>query len=361
MSKPEHTVLLVEDEQSEIDRFSDSLEEHNADNKHKTTFLAETAKTVDESIKLIRRYRFDCAIVDLRLTQSGIGRPTAKKGIGLAEKLISEFGMPIVVHSGHLGDLEAQLKEYPVLTIDKVQGSFAQALVWCEKHSGLMQVLSGARDLIRMHTAKVFAGSIWKKWEKYEALGSSPEELSPNIGRQIVSHLSEIMNLEYQNLPAYHHLEFYFEPPLRTEKLHTGDLFKIDDQVWVILTPQCDMITQKVQSILMAKCDTDNDWQKIVQEFKQGSRKSKDKAKKSLSDRANQNVSISQHFIPPCNDEGPWFVNFQCLTTKSFNELKKIKEKRFASIAAQFVPNLTQRFASYMGRIGQPPMDTKSI
>ena len=39
------------------------------------------------------------------------------------------------------------------------------------------------------------------------------------------------------------------------------------------------------------------------------------------------------------------------------SEVPSLLENRFASVASQFVPNLVQRFAAYLGRIGQPDLD----
>ena len=43
-------------------------------------------------------------------------------------------------------------------------------------------------------------------------------------------------------------------PALMSSRAHTGDIFRFEGVLWVVLTPQCDMATQKVESALLAKC-----------------------------------------------------------------------------------------------------------
>src|SRR3546814_10079674 len=65
-----------------------------------------------------------------------------------------------------------------------------------------------------------------------------------------------------------------------------------------------------------------------------------------------------QHFLPPLPDDPrPLMVQFASITTRPFAELQGILGERKASISSPFLANLTQRFGSYISRVGQPNID----
>ena len=82
-----------------------------------------------------------------------------------------------------------------------------------------------------------------------------------------------------------------------------------------------------------------------------------DAAMKELQLYASQGFAVSTHFLPPCGPDGPWLVQFKEIITKPSAEAETMVNARFASIAPEFVPNLVQRCAAYLGRIGQPDLD----
>jgi hypothetical protein len=88
-----------------------------------------------------------------------------------------------------------------------------------------------------------------------------------------------------------------------------------------------------------------------------GDEKKQAAATKDLHLYASQGHSTGTHFLPPCGGKGPWLVDFKEVMTVSSSQAAALLETRFASIAPQFIPNLVQRYAAYLGRIGQPDLD----
>jgi hypothetical protein len=76
--------------------------------------------------------------------------------------------------------------------------------------------------------------------------------------------------------------------------MHTGDLLTLDDGVYVILSPQCDMVREYPEKVLLAKCKEVSSWDKV-----------REVARKKY---ATQGHAIKSHFIPPCGGKGPWLV-----------------------------------------------------
>ena len=55
---------------------------------------------------------------------------------------------------------------------------------------------------------------------------------------------------------------------------------------------------------------------------------------------------------------GPWFVRFDRIRSvdKASEEYKNLKNLRFASISADFLPALVQRLGAFFSRFGAPDL-----
>jgi hypothetical protein len=57
---------------------------------------------------------------------------------------------------------------------------------------------------------------------------------------------------------------------------------------------------------------------------------------------------------------GPWFVQFHDLMAVATADIQgRLTEKRWASLAPQFVPSLVERFGAYFSRIGTPVLSSE--
>jgi hypothetical protein len=234
------------------------------------------------------------------------------------------------------------------------------ALDWLAEHSGLMVALADAQQVIRRESARLFHSSLWPRWSQRHERGLVPDPFGPIVARQISAHLAESLELSLADRTRSLADEFYFVPSMR-ERLHTGDLVEIEaGNVYVVVTPQCDMVRDYPENVLLARCDPEMEWRAIEEATRRNggvvSATSKEKIGRLVTHK-----SISLHFIPPCDARGPWNVNFRRLITKVQNEVESLIVGRFASISPQFLPNLMSRFAAYLGRYGQPDLDVEEL
>lgn len=212
------------------------------------------------------------------------------------------------------------------------------------------------RTRIATESAKIFNDSIWKRWESTWNTVPDNEILAGMITRQVASHVADRLSLP----PAFHHPdEFYIVPPLISERLDTGDLIEDGDVTYVVVTPRCNMANEPYPTHLtLAACNT---MTTELEELRSGFFGAGEGKQRRTADRlrnfAVQNHSSSTHFIPPCGDRGPWLVDFRETMGVPSVEMPRLLTTRFASIASQFIPNLVQRYAAYLGRIGQPDLD----
>jgi hypothetical protein len=169
------------------------------------------------------------------------------------------------------------------------------------------------------------------------------------------------LGLDSEENVKWHPFENYIVPALLENRPHTGDLFRLNGEIWVVLTPQCDMATQKAVSVLLARCDPKpkmDEWEKHVGLLQAGvSASKKADAEKFFKKLVNQSEP-AQHFLPPLENGQPLMVDFKNLQTIPLDGLQVRLSDRVASVATPFLGNLTQRFGAYVSRMGQPNIDT---
>ncbi len=353
-------VLYVEDVDENVVSLKDEIDTWNEEkNEDGRRFHLVTAASYDEALDRLRKRRIDCALLDLRVPSKHDSRADAATGNRLATDVLQSCGTPMAILSGHIGDLDEGLSNSgPVEVFDKGEmNGFRDAVNWLESQWDMMHVLSLVRERIELSTSEVFAKRIWPQWKKLlEVSGTDEERLATIISRQFMSHAAEYLGLENQDNETWHPFENYVVPPLLDDRPHTGDIFELQDSRWIVLTPQCDMATGKVESVLLAKCTTGMEgFQGHVDAYRENKRA---KSERFLRDLTNQNIRPSQHFLPPIPSEAdPILVEFGSLKTISRTELAASLGSRLASVSPPFLGNLVQRFGAFMSRAGQPNID----
>jgi CheY-like chemotaxis protein len=350
-----HRLLFVEDDKSQLSLLRDALKDWNDANVDKT-FDLYTADSYDTALLDLSNARYDAALLDLRLP----GR-RGPAGQTLADLCVSQYGIPAAIISGHPGDYDTSKWNGMVEVFDKGDsGAYAAAVAWFGGLSHMMRILSGTRKVIQAQGAAVFWTQVWPQWKSYENLtGIQDEELIGIVSRQYASHIAEILGSDSENSAKWHPFENYIRPVLQQKQAQTGDIFKLDDLLWVVLTPQCDMATRKAKSVLLACCDPKPSieiWQENIASLKAESGRQKKAAEEFLGRLITQAQSAC-HFLPPLEAGQPLMVDFKHLRTVDLSYLEAMISARVATVAPPFLPNLTQRFGAYVSRVGQPNID----
>jgi CheY-like chemotaxis protein len=357
-------ILFAEDDDTSLDRLETAVgdwnDTHKADGKK---FLISPAKNEADVKEALTATRFDCALFDLRLPKGG-GKPSANVGNALALATIRNRGVPVAIVSANQAEISDEFDQFPqVRRFDKGDDNIYQTVVeWLGEQWMMMEVLSKAKDEIEASAADIFVRRLWPQWEQYAALRKLDESaLTSLVTRQYVSHLAELLGADGESNVAWHPFENYLKPPLYEQRAHTGDIFRIEQQLWIVLSPQCDMATGKIPNILMAHCKEGVDgWAKKVRLASKGDADQKKEAEKFLRDHVNQNLAASKHFLAALpGEEKPLLVNFASVRCMSAEEITAALGDRVASLAAPFLPNLVQRFGAYISRAGQPNIDVE--
>jgi len=352
-------VLFVEDDTSQLELFQDATAAWNAAHADQRIDIAHAA-TVDEAKLQLGRLRLDAALFDLKLPATGAkgAKSAAKGGNELAQLSLKEVGVPVGIISGDPADLDPELAKLDLLkTFNKGDHDvYAQVTAWLEARWTMMSVLGSARRQVQASGADIFLKRLWPRWETYTGLtGADQDELTRIVTRQYVGHVAELLGIDGEDNAPWHPYECYIHPALLEARAHTGDIFEIDGQLHVVMTPACDMATQKADTVLLVGIDVGQpEWDANVQLLGQEvSNSQRDKRDKYFLKLVNQNVDASEHFLPPLGG-GPLMVRFKKVSTQPLKWLNEHLDQRKTSIASAFLPNLVQRFGAYISRTGQP-------
>jgi CheY-like chemotaxis protein len=339
-------VLLVEDQDSNIDAWMDKARSHNSDAEAKG-FSVETtvAKSVSEAQRILRTTKSDAVVVDLRLQTDGQMEPNDHGNV-LVKYTLQAHPVAIAIYTGQRQ--EAEVENCPQVEVFDRGGGLDPVFGWLANQRDMLLRLRTTRDAVERETARVFFKSIWPRWTHWAK--DNETDIAPMLARHVVAHIHDAL-LDADG-GAAHSEETYFMPPIK-DRLDTGDLVRDGRDLWIVVTPRCDLAnTGKVTTVLVAKCiDIADRW---------NGKSSKEQYKLSQHDNA-----AKQHFLPPVLDNdgkqmGPWFVQFHDLMAVATADIQgRLTEKRWASLAPQFVPSLVERFGAYFSRIGTPVLSSE--
>ncbi|MGR9469008.1 response regulator [Rhizobium leguminosarum] len=356
-------ILFVDDDEMNRELFSGAIEDWNEKQKGAgRQFVPEIATSYEEAIKALDRYKIDCALLDLRLPQAVNDRETPAIGNKLAKEVLYSQGLPLAVLSGHPGEIDESLRDLGLIeAFDKGDADgYESALDRLADKWHMMETLRAAKSSIDESTAEVFAKRLWPRWSAFASLEGSQEKLNRIIARQYVSHIADILGLDNEVGIGWHPFENYNVPPLFDNRAHTGDIFRLEDGLWLVLSPQCDMATQKVPNVILAGCAPGYDrWPENVETLRTSTNeKLREKASAYFRNLVNQNLPASKHFLPPLPGEvEPLLVSFGNIKTVSLVELNSLLDRRVVSVSSPFISNLVQRFGAFISRTGQPNLE----
>lgn len=362
-------ILFVEDVATQLDMFESAVSDWNAKNDEVgKVFTFDVAKSVEEAYSALARLRCDAALFDLRVTSKTDGGKSEPRGNEQARKALKELGIPVAIISANTGELEEDVRSAGAVAIldkndpiEDIGNYYDRALVWLGEQWQMMEVLAAARRAMDATAADIFLLRLWPRWKMFAALETADRaELEKIVTRQYVSHMADLLGLDDPDNVTWHPFENYVSPALMAARAHTGDIFQLDGTLWVVLTPQCDMATQKVEAAILAKCVPGiPNWPEMVAAYRaKASNNSVEKSTKFLEKFVNQNLEAARHFLPALpGTANPLLVHFSSVMTIPLAELNAALEHRVASVSSPFLSNLVQRFGAYISRTGQPNID----
>lgn len=358
-------LLYVEDRIDQQLTFRDAVADWNAAHAEEgRAFEYEIRDDYPSGLEALTRFRFDGALVDLRLPSLEEGEEEAPIGNDLAEKVLRGNGIPVAIITANDAELEPEFQPSETMKVFHKGDAdvYDSVIAWFADKWTMMEVLAAAKAHIRSISAEVFADRLWHRWADYVgAAGASVGDLTPVVTRQYVWHLSEVLGIGGEAGDLWHPFENWISPPLQPNRAHTGDVFEIDGVLWVVMSPPCDMANDgNITDVLLVRCDRDElgEWNDRIAKLKGAANPDQIKKHSEWFRKLVNQSRPGQHFLPPLPDDPrPLMVQFANITTRPFAELQGMLQQRKASVSAPFLANLTQRFGSYISRVGQPNID----
>ena len=347
-------LLIVEDNVDELETCRRTIRRHSVEIGREIELVE--CGDVNEAIALLDN-TFDGAIIDIRLSLSGLG----DEGNEIIRKIEEGFfRIPVAVLTGTPDSVDCSKCIGVFKKGDR--GAGYDDLVdrfFAIYDTGLTRILGG-RGTIESKLGQVFLNNLLPQIGTWEAYADSyPCRTENALLRHTLNHLIQLIDTEIvECFPE----EFYLYPPV-SEEIRAGSILEeIDSGInYVVLSPDCDLVLRR-----SGKRNTDNIL--IVEivpptalfpwyDRNMLSSLSNNK-KNSLTDALQNRRGNHYHCLPETAFFPLGFLNFRSLTAYKEEDL----DERFSTppklqISPPFVKDIVSRFSSYYARQGQPDID----
>ena len=328
----------------------------------------------DEALPMLATRRFDLLILDVR-EGSHSDKREEEKGTETLKDIRQRCFIPVVFYTGLPGQVSHL--ESPFVKIAEKTDGLPSLL---EKIKAIFETRLPTvnRALIR-HMETVQRDYMWTfVAENWDEFGGTPDRasLAYLLARRLAMSLSDTGIQELiQEMGAapggpvaedrVHPMRYYITPPLKPSPL-AGDLYqgriKNQDGYWVLLTPSCDLVQQKADRILLARCEIlteQHEYKEWKAELPSPARVKENRLMALLQNNRQVGQRDRFHVLPGVLDLPDLVVDFQQLVTLPLDQLAGLKQR--ASLDSPFAQELVTRFSRYFGRLGTPDLDVEGV
>lgn len=353
-------LLIVEDSEAVLAQWDEKLQFYAVEESPVYSIEHQKVTTLSDAEKLIGNTRFDAAVIDIRLDEDG---EQTDHGNAILDNLSKSSLTVCAIYTGEPGsEIVAEHQKDFVKVFRKGDGDGIESVLsWLDEKASMVSVIKSMQDSFNKSMAQAFTRSIWPRWSYWlgedDKLGLAEEALT----RHMATHLhASFLN----KVSAVHPEEHYFIPPLQA-RLDTGDIVRIEDEYFILVTPRCDLAREKNSTFQLVKLTSIKEkWIQLhkVKAASEASKKNRENADKDIGKLINHgDRSPKLHFIPQIKlsaDEilGPFHAQFNhmnCIEASSGNR-ETLSSQRIATLSNEFVPSLVERLGAYFSRIGTP-------
>lgn len=362
-------IFFVEDDESQIEIFVDSINTFNRQNKDKYQVNGLKCKNKDEALACLEANKeiISGAIVDLKL-ESGV---IVFEGNVILEKILTFLRFPIYVVTSNPSEIDPSLKLpeinplfkiYPRTEIEYIE--ILRDIIKIQK-TGIIE-LFGSNGKLDEHIRNIYWNYLSQIIQYWIDIDLEPELKEKAMLRYISNLLHSYLSFN-PNLREYE----YFIPgevyiPCMHDVFQTGDILSKDGLDFLLLTPSCDLANSKAKNVTIAEIiHSDKGILKEListireepSKFTDGElleelARKKRKAKEIIENIMKNSYSSKYYFLPPYDGFEAGIVNFQntnCVPFSSLSEYRKV-----FSISHSFIKDIVEKFSSYFSRQGSP-------
>lgn len=339
-------ILLVDDDAGQRKLCKDAIDLFN---KKGHELVLDEAASKEDGLTKLHRNEHDAAIIDIKLSK----QDAKGEGNEIIREIQSTMRVPVRVVSGHLGDLDADLRNvsyfYKTYARDQVSyeeifGDFAAIHA-----TGITNILNN-RGRIEKDITDIFwkhISALLPEFIAYKA-GNNDWDIEKVLLRYIAVLIHEYLELDAENrFENFSDVEFYIKPPIK-KLVFTGDVLKkkSNGSFWLVLTPACDLATDIHRTKAKAKSVT-------LAQISETATVFNGRNGEAISQLKRNALDLKYHFLPSNSLFVGGFVNFQSLLSVNTGDIPQEFDIEVV-VAPAFRKDIIFRFANYYGRQGQP-------
>jgi DNA-binding response OmpR family regulator len=342
------------------------------------TVVVERKSSFKEGVQRLNETRFDVLILDLKDDQNtDLEEHDVSAGIEIFDALKNIRFAPVVFYTAHAQKVR-HLESPFVRVVEKTEGLEKLEVEIKNVIATGLPHLSQHIENIQREYMWDFVSTHWTQFDKPQ----HKTDIAYLLARRLAAKLELKATIFAQQLTNentaqaitgsdVHPMQIYLYPPI--EQLRGGDILsgKIDtvDGHWIVLTPTCDLVQNKAEKVLLARCIPLNETIEHLTWIDQP----EGKAKAALTDLIGDNrkrfgdgsksVQPERYKYLP----GTFFVNdsvvdFQDVVTVPITSITDPTQfKRVACLASPFAEALLGKFTRYFGRLGTPDISRSAV
>jgi hypothetical protein len=367
-------ILIVEDTESDIQSYKDSIRTVNLELSPHYEIQAEFQSSKKDGLEAIQRLRDELngAFIDLKLSSGTT--IDVNEGNDVVEAVYGKLRFPVLVLTNTPNAINPGFKKSVFLdVITKTDVQYNDVLLkFVEIHkTGITKILGG-KGRIEVMLSDIF----WKNISLSLGDWLEVKDSEKHLLRYTLTHLQEHLEItdDGNEFDDVFPVENYIKPGIK-KYFFTGDIInKIGDKGkrFVILTPACDMAphgpqhTPKATHIILSEVEKfeDTPLQTFIKKAKKEITNDEDttnrlKAEESIKKLIINNGDLKYYYLPDSSIVKGGLINFQKLTSVKASEISGYEKE--ATIASQFVKDIIAKFSFYYSRQGSPDFDYDSL
>lgn len=163
-----------------------------------------------------------------------------------------------------------------------------------------------------------------------------------------------------------HPAEVYIWPALG-DSIQSGDILRVEGQIFLVLNPACDFVQGKVELLVAAECvplAQCVEYSGVADAKRDGGQPNGNQIgalKNLIGDNRQKSQPERYKFLPKTVFLDNHVVDFQRVKTFPLADLGAARVERIATLDSPFAESVVSRFSRYYGRIGAPNLERERI
>lgn len=360
----ELNILIIENDKDDIQVYQDSIITINREYEGTFRIVATIKENKEDGLQAINENNWVAAFIDLKLSTGDILK--ASEGNEIINEIYQKLRYPVFVLTNTPNDVDKKFSTSYFLRIspkDELDHLNVFKEVINISKTGIIEILGG-KGKIEKYISKIFWQHINHTLSYWIDQDLDEETLKQIILRFTLSHLHEnLFHDEAGNFERHHPSEFYIYPPIH-DYLFSGDIIALEENLYVVLTPSCDLVIRNYTEYKKGEAPKRNSETALLVKLKEiktieGLAEIENGAAltRKLTEKKKKN---QYYFIPPFLELKGYMIDFRDCKTIDIEGIKK-NSKAIATISSSYLKDIIANFSYYYSRQGAPDINAEYV